>query len=362
MPQLPARRPAKRAPCAWAASSIRARPCRPASAARAAMSAIWPNRWTAMTAAVRRADRRGDRGRVDQQRVGQDVDEPGRRARPRRPPRRSRRRCSRDDHLVAGPDPQAGEDQLERVGAVGDPDAGRALAVRGELVLERVDLRAADEAAVAQHRLPGPLESRRAAARWQPARSRNGTARRLVLVVTWRRPGTRLRRGAAGVTGRTVRRRSPRGVGGLEHADDLEPPLARRGGRTPVRTQSMKWLVLDEERLPERDVRRDDVAGPVGDRHRVGQPCGSSMSPGRRRCRRCGSARCPRCRRRRPSFARPRPSLPDLVRVQPAHVHEGVGPAREVQADVGDVLAPSADVAMRPHRGRDRHLVRGGTR
>jgi hypothetical protein len=47
---------------------------------------------------------------------------------------------------------------------------------------------------------------------------------------------------------------------------------------------------------------------------------------------------------------------PDLVRVEPADMHERVG-RRELQPQVRDVLVPRADVALSPYRHRDRQLV-----
>ena len=64
----------------------------------------------------------------------------------------------RDDHLVTGPDAEAHQDQLEGVGPVADPDAVPVAAVRRELGLERLDLRAPDEASMPPDCLPGQVE------------------------------------------------------------------------------------------------------------------------------------------------------------------------------------------------------------
>ena len=104
------------------------------------------------------ADGRGHRVGVDQEGVGEHVDEPGRGAHRHDGLRRRDERVRRHDHLVARPDTQAGEDELESVRAVRDACAVAHLAVLGEGRLEGGDLGAADEPAVLEHRPPCPIE------------------------------------------------------------------------------------------------------------------------------------------------------------------------------------------------------------
>ena len=88
---------------------------------------------------------------VEIERDGIDVGEDGRRPDPRD---RLRGRVEREggaDHLVAAPDPQRLEREHERVRAVRDPDRVWHAEVRGGLALERLHLRAEDEAAGLEH-------------------------------------------------------------------------------------------------------------------------------------------------------------------------------------------------------------------
>ena len=83
---------------------------------------------------------------VDEERVVVDVDEHRRRADvDDRLDRRDERVGGHDD-LVARTDAEPAQDQLDRVGAVGDADAFGDAAVLGVLGFEGRDVRAADEA------------------------------------------------------------------------------------------------------------------------------------------------------------------------------------------------------------------------
>ena len=57
----------------------------------------------------------------------------------------------RNDHLVARPDAQGDQRKPQRVGAVRDPDHVLDVEVCGQLALERLHLRPADEAARVDH-------------------------------------------------------------------------------------------------------------------------------------------------------------------------------------------------------------------
>jgi hypothetical protein len=105
-----------------------------------------------------RRDSRLNGGGVDEQRVGQHVDEAGPGADRAHRLGGGDKGVRRHDHLVTGPDPEAGEDQLERVGAVGHPHALLRLAVLGERRLEGRDLGSTDEPAVGEHGLPGQVQ------------------------------------------------------------------------------------------------------------------------------------------------------------------------------------------------------------
>ena len=95
-----------------------------------------------------------------------------RRARSRR--RSARRCCACGDHLVAGPDAERAQRQLDRVGAIGDADGVRRADRRGELALERRALAAEQEPAAVEH----AGRSRRRARRDRPQRRARGPRRR----------------------------------------------------------------------------------------------------------------------------------------------------------------------------------------
>jgi hypothetical protein len=105
-----------------------------------------------------RADRVLDelRGDVPGHRV--DIDRDGRRPRLRDAEPGGDERVARDDDLVAGADPEAAQQQVQRVEAAADADAVRDAAQRRELVLEGVDLVAEDEATGAHDAVPGRVE------------------------------------------------------------------------------------------------------------------------------------------------------------------------------------------------------------
>jgi hypothetical protein len=89
-----------------------------------------------------RSDRGLDRRRADREAARIDVGED--RPRPRHHARKGRvgRRHRRRDYFVAGPDAEAAQDDRDRVGARADADRVGGAAGRGELLLERLDLRA----------------------------------------------------------------------------------------------------------------------------------------------------------------------------------------------------------------------------
>ena len=110
------------------------------------------------------------------------------------------------------------------------------------------------------------------------------------------------RRGARPRPGRPLSRE--RGVDRLDHPDDVEPELGRRARRRRRADRPAEVGHLEEQRLGGRDVRRDDVAGAVG------EPVlaeGLRVRERRRRSRRPAPARC-WCRRRRPSCSSRRSS------------------------------------------------------
>ena len=93
-----------------------------------------------------RRDRGDGRGRVEVEGVGVDVDEHRRRAQPGHRAGGREERIGRRDDLVARADVERHQRRQQRVGARRHADRVRRLQVGGQLALEALDFRAADEA------------------------------------------------------------------------------------------------------------------------------------------------------------------------------------------------------------------------
>ena len=96
--------------------------------------------------------------RVERPGLGIDVGEHGGRPCPEDPRDRRDARVRGGDHLVARADPVRPQRQRDRVGPRVDPDGVRRAAVRGELRLEPLERRAADEPAAGENRGERVLE------------------------------------------------------------------------------------------------------------------------------------------------------------------------------------------------------------
>ena len=134
-PRLPQARPRERAPSAPAASSSSATPLghgvdERVPVERPAEQVHGEHRARAL------GDRVGDEREVEVHRRRVDVDEHRPRTGERDDVRRRRERVRRDDHLVAGPDPEREHREVERSRPGGDRDGVGHVAGPRELVLE----------------------------------------------------------------------------------------------------------------------------------------------------------------------------------------------------------------------------------
>ena len=147
-------------------------------------------------------------------------------------------------------------------------------------------------------------------------------------------------------------------VGSGQDPHDVQPALTR-GVRLGPGTDALDEVaVLYQEWLVELHKGRDDVAGPIGDRHGVGL----TMVVGIRRVD--ADVVHPDALVVRHvvidghlAFADHRHS-PDLARVQPADMHECVGDGSlEVQAQISHVGMSVPHVPLSPHPGGPRYFV-----
>ena len=111
------------------------------------MSAHWPYRWTGRIAFVFGVIAFASCLRIDVEGVpGSMSTKTGCAPTPHDRPRRGEERVRRRDDLVAGPDPERHQRDEQGVGAGGHADGVLRAAVVGDRLLERLDLRAQDEA------------------------------------------------------------------------------------------------------------------------------------------------------------------------------------------------------------------------
>ena len=167
------------------ARSPRSAGCRPRGTAstHASMSSIWPYRCTSTTARVRGDRQRRTLSGDSKCGVGVDVGEHRRRAGAQDRQHGGEGRHRRRDHLVAGPDVQRAQRQLDRVHAVGHAEAVRACRTARPAPARRPAPPGPARTSPRRTRAPRPRPWPRAAPRGSASKSFIRIMRRLVPVV-----------------------------------------------------------------------------------------------------------------------------------------------------------------------------------